>query len=110
MPRQGRLQGRQCLQVHAQQQLGGRRRIEDLVKAEFQILVRHRLEAQRRFAHFTDAPAQGGYVLGAVVGMQAETHFELVDRLRREAGDENAVESPESVVITLEPAHTFLDR
>ena len=42
-------------------------------------------------------------MLGAEVGMEAEPHFEFVNRFGRDARGEDLVESFEGVVVSLKP-------
>src|SRR5215468_2807489 len=72
--------------------------------------MRRFLKAQRWFAHLADAPAQRAHMLGAVVGVQAETHLQFVDWLGGDAVVEDLVQALENIVIALEPADALLDR
>src|SRR2546430_13997536 len=58
----------------------------------FEARVRDEFEAEGRFAHFAHSASQRGDVLGAKMGVQAEAHFQFVNRLSREARGENLVE------------------
>ena len=106
---QGDLKSGQRLFVQAENQLLGCWRRKDLVKENLQIDIRDHFQAKRRFAHFANPLAQGRPVFGAEVGVQAESHFQFVNRFGRDARDEDLVEPFEGIVITLEPANTFLD-
>jgi hypothetical protein len=67
----------------------------------------HLIKAQRWFAHFADALAQGGDMFGAIMGVQAESHLELVDGLGGDAIVEDEVKPFEDVMISLEATHTL---
>ena len=54
---------------------------DDLVKEDVERRVRRVVQAERRLPHLAHALPPGGRVLGAVVGVQAEAHLQLVDRL-----------------------------
>ena len=96
-------------QAPPQDQFFGRRRGKNLVEENLQVRIRHHFEPQRRFAHFADAFAQSGDVLGAEVRVQAETHFQLVNRLGGDARGEDLVQPFEGIVVALEAAHTFFN-
>ncbi len=82
----------------------------DFVEKNLQRRVwRDHVETERRFAHFTDALPQGCGVLGAVMGVERERHFQLVDRLGGQAGKEDFVEPLEGVVKALEAPYAFFD-
>ena len=73
-----RFNGWEGFLIKTQHQFLGRRRAKDFVEENLQAGVRHRFQAQRRFAHFADALAQGSGVFGAEVRMMAEGHLEFV--------------------------------
>ena len=106
---QGGFQCRQGFFVKTEQQFFRRRGAEDFVEEDFQICIRHLIQAQRRLAHFADPLAQGGGVFSAVMGVETETHFQFVNRLGGEARGENLMQALEGVMIALEPVDTFLD-
>src|SRR5437870_5715567 len=49
-------------------------------------------------------------MFGAKMGMEAETHLELIQRLSGDVRSEDLVQPFEGVMIALKPAHTFFDR
>ena len=107
---EGRLQRGQGLLVEPEDQFVGGRRAQDFIEEDLQVRVGHGFEAQRRLAHFADALAQGGDMFGAEMGVEAEAHLELIDGFGGDARGEDLVQAFEGVVVTLEPADTFLDR
>src|SRR6266404_6675348 len=102
MALQSGLQRGQRLFVDAQYQFLRRGRGEDFVEEYFEFLFRNNIETEGRFAHFPNASSHGAHLLGAKVGVEAETHFQLVNRFGGEARDEDLVESFEGVVVALE--------
>ena len=95
--------------VEAEKQLGRGGRGEDFVEEERETGVGDGVEAEGWFAHFADAFAKRGGVLGAEMGVEAEGHFEFVNRLGGEAGGEDVVEAFEGVVMALEAGDALLD-
>jgi hypothetical protein len=86
------------------------RRGQDLVEEQPQLIVRDLVEAERRMAHFGDALAEGGDVLGAEMGVEAERHLDFVDGLGGEPGVERGPQPVEGVVIALEAFDAVVDR
>src|SRR5258705_11840508 len=92
---------RQGLFVNAENQLFGGWSRENFVKEDFEVAVRNGFEAERRFAHFANALANGGSVFGAEGGMKAEGHFEFVKRFAGDARGENLVKGFETIMVAL---------
>jgi hypothetical protein len=86
-----------------------RRGVQDLVEERLQRRVRHVFEAERRLAHLADAGAQCGGMLCTQIGVVRERRLQLVDRLRRDAGGQDLVQTLEGVVEALQPADALLD-
>ena len=63
--------------------------------------VWRRVEAERRFAHFSDALTPRGRVLGAVVCVEAEAHLQFVNRLGGESLNEDSMQPTKGPVVTL---------
>ena len=92
---QGIPQGGKRRLVNPKQQLAGGWGGDNLVEKNLQVVVRHGFEAQRGLPHFADSQAQGGDMLSAIIGVQAESHFQLINRLGGDAVVENLMESLE---------------
>src|SRR5262245_58194483 len=72
--------------------------------------MRHRLQAEGRLAHFADTFAQGTDMLGTIMRVQTEAHFQFVDWFGSQAVVEDLVEAFERVVVALEPGDAILNR
>src|SRR5436190_18398298 len=72
--------------------------------------MRNLFQTQRRLAHFRNAFAQRGRVLGANVRVQAESVLQFQNRLSRDPRSKNLVPSFECVMVALEPRDALLDR
>src|SRR6185437_8386383 len=103
-------QGWQRLFIKAQNQLLRCWRGQDFIKQDLKARVRNDVEAERGFAHFTNPLPERCRVFGTEIRLQAEAHFEFVNRFGGDASGENLVETFERVMITLEPPDTFLNR
>ena len=109
MARQGIAQCRKRTAVDTEKEGVGRGRGEDLVEENVERGVRHGVEPEGRLAHLAHARAPSGGVFGAVVGVEAEGHFQFVDGLGREAFDEDLVEAAERPVVALQAGDAFVD-
>ena len=68
------------LLINAQQQFRGGWSRQDFVEEKFEACVRHDFETERWLAHFAHAFAQRGDMLRAIVSVQAEGHFQFINR------------------------------
>ena len=97
-------QGGPRLFIETEKALRSGRGREDLVKQDGQRGMRDPFQSQGRFAHFADALAEVGVVLGGKVAVEAEGHLEFIDGLLGDVCDADLVEAPERVVEALDPA------
>ena len=95
--------------VEADEQRRRIRRAADLIEEGVQKGVRDHVESEGRLAHLADPAAPCRRVLGGVVRMQAEAHFQLVDGFGRQPGDEDLVQATPGPVMPLETPDAFLD-
>ena len=98
---------RKRMRVQTEEQFLGRRRRENFVEEDLQRGVGKRIEAERRFAHFSHALAQGCGMLCAVMRVQREDHLQLVDGFGGEPREEDLVQAFEGVVKPFQSPHTF---
>jgi hypothetical protein len=110
VPFQCSLQRWHCFFIKPQNQFLRRWCTQNLIEKDFEIRARDRFQTQGRFAHFTDALAQGSDMLGAIMRVQAESHFELVNRFCRQPRREYLVQSLQGIMITFAPGDTLLPR
>jgi hypothetical protein len=107
--RQRRVQGRQCFFVNSDQQFGRRRGSEDFIEEDFQGRMRYFLQPQRRLAHLAHASTEGLNVFGTQIGVVGKTRLQLVNRLGRDAGGQDFVQTEKRIMVALEAFDTRLD-
>ena len=103
------VQSRHRMLVEADEQRRRIRRAANLIEEGVQKGVRDHVESEGRLAHLADSAAPCRRVLGGVVRMQAEAHFQLVDGFGRQPGDEDLVKATPGPVMPLETPDAFLD-
>ena len=110
MPQEALLQRGKGLVIKPQDQFLSRWRAKDFVEEDFEVRIGHHVQPQWRLAHLTDPLTQRGDVFGAQMRVQAEAHLEFVDWLGSDARGKDLMQAFAGVMVTLEPADTFLDR
>ena len=109
MPVQRGTQRGESVLVKTEQQRLSRGCRPDFVEKDLQRFVGDDVKTEGRLAHLRHARAPGRGVFGAVVRMEGEAHFQLVDRFRCQAPDENLMEPAKRPVVALEARDTLVD-